>query len=651
MSGIGAIFWKHRNNTDALEVERLVQGLRVYGPDRQHKIETGPCALVYAHCSRTKIHDVDAGPVRGGDGRFAMVFDGRLDNRAELEAMLGVPNRKTLTDGELVMLGWEKWQKETPRYLAGPFVFLVWDQMANTLFAIRDHLGKYGLSFHETSERIVVATAPKALFGVSGVPRQADMQKVADQLVQLFHDGERSFYKDVSRIMPAHVMTVTAERSSQSRYWNLQDVPAIKPDDPMQLVEQGKELLAAATINCLRGSKNPASLITGGLDSSSVAVTALDHLPAEHTLTTYTSVPMDSWDGRCSRGAYGDETPFVKAIADMHPRLKPQFVKSEGLGMFHLLDDFIDVAGVAPRNTMNFFWIHDIHERASAAGHDVLLDGSMGNATLSWSGEGIYLDLLRKGRLRKLCSELFREGRKPRELAWVIYNKLFLPALPQNSVKFLRWAREGFPSWPLWALYSAMDRDAFARMNMQDRMDKYNWNFFTSGPFGKEIRQELMASAMVMEQADIMMGFKTLHRIDMRDPLADLRLTQWCFGLDEEAFRHKGHGRGLIRQIMHGKLPEVVLNNKASGSQAIDWHIRMSADLDMVADELSAIDDDADTSGLVDVKRLRALVRQWPDKDPLSRIRPDTTAAYHQVALPSAIAAGRLVRKAKGANR
>lgn len=651
MSGIGAIFWKQANHTDAVEVERLSQGLRIYGPDRQQKIERGPCALIYAHCARTNIHDQAAGPAQGGEGRFTLVFDGRLDNRAELEATLGVASGKNLTDAELVMLAWEKWRDDTPRFLAGPFVFLVWDSVEQMLFAVRDHLGKHGLSFHETPERIVVATAPKALFAVSGVPKQADMQKVADQLVQLFHDGERSFYKDISRVLPAHVMAVTRTRSTRSRYWDLRNVPEVKYADPQQCVEQGRELLAGAVANCLRGSKSPASFITGGLDSSTVAVAALEHLPANEHLTTYTWIPCVEWDGRCQPGAYGDETPFVRAIADMHPRLKPQFIRAEGLGMFHLLDDFIDIAGVAPRNTLNFCWIHDINEKASAAGHDVLLDGSMGNATLSWTGEGVYLDLLRQGRLRRLFSELFSSGRSPRQIAWLIYNRVILPAIPKDSVRFLRHAREGFPRWPMWQLFSAMAPDAFERMKMRERMDRYEWDFFVSGPFGKAARQELMASAMVMEQAEIMMGFKTLHRIDMRDPMSDLRLAQWSFGLGEEAFRHGGRGRGLVRQMMRGKLPDAVLNNKGAGGQVIDWHVRMSADLKRVEEELDALGDDEDTAPLVDVARLRKLVRDWPERDPLGRIRHDTTAAYHQVALPSTIAAGRLVRRAKGSNR
>jgi hypothetical protein len=51
-----------------------------------------------------------------------------------------------------------------------------------------------------------------------------------------------------------------------------------------------------------------------------------------------------------AEGTYGDERPFVEAIARMHPRLKPRFTSSEGIGLFHRLDDFIDLSGVAPRN-------------------------------------------------------------------------------------------------------------------------------------------------------------------------------------------------------------------------------------------------------------------------------------------------------------
>jgi hypothetical protein len=73
--------------------------------------------------------------------------------------------------------------------------------------------------------------------------------------------------------------------------------------------------------------------------------------------------------------------------------------------------------------------------------------------------------------------------------------------------------------------------------------------------------------------------------------------------------------------------------------------------MDRIREEIEACADDPDTSRYIDTDRFTALLDNWPDQDPLGRVRPDTTAAYFSVALASALAAGRLVRRAKGANR
>jgi hypothetical protein len=78
---------------------------------------------------------------------------------------------------------------------------------------------------------------------------------------------------------------------------------------------------------------------------------------------------------------------------------------------------------------MNFCWLHDIREQAVADGHDVLLEGGMGNATLSWGGEGALLEWLRRGRFSKLVPVLMGMAKRPRSLAWSVFNLLLIPAL------------------------------------------------------------------------------------------------------------------------------------------------------------------------------------------------------------------------------
>ncbi len=414
MSGIGAIVWHDgRGEADREQVARFGQALRVYGRDRQASIFSGPCALLYAHCARTTIHDPGGAPAEAAGGRYHLVFDGRLDRREELLERIGAGrDGMGWSDARLAAECWAKWHEDAPRHWSGEFAVLVWDAQERKLHCVRDQLGHRPLSWHRRSDgTVIVASAPMPMFAVDGVPREADEQKIADQLVQMFNDSERSFYRGIQRVKAAHLVTFSATDQRKTAYWSLADVTLREPPhDLRQLTEEGLELFDKATVQCLRGSVRPGAFMSGGLDSSSVAVSALKALPETQSLPTFTSLPSNEWDGRCPPGTYGDEQPFVEAIARLHPRLKPQYVRSEGFGMFHLLDEFIDFAGVAPRNTMNFCWLHEIRQTASEQGLDLLLEGSMGNATLSWGGEGTWLEWLRQGRLMPLARDMSARG-------------------------------------------------------------------------------------------------------------------------------------------------------------------------------------------------------------------------------------------------
>jgi asparagine synthase (glutamine-hydrolysing) len=655
MSGIGAIVWHDgRGEADREQAARFAQALRVYGRDRQDSCFSGPCVLLYAHCGPTTIHDPDAAPAEAGDGRYQLVFDGRLDRREELLQQLGAGREaRGWSDARLAAECWAKWRQDAPRHWSGEFAVIVWDALERELHCVRDQLGQRPLSWHRREDgAVVVATAPKPMFAVDGVPREADEQKIADQLVQLFNDSERSFYRGIQRFSAAQVVTLTASDMRKKVYWSLGDVVLRKrPYDIAQLAEEGLDLFDKATAECLRGSRRPGAFMSGGLDSSSVAVSALQALPPTQSLPTFTSLPSSDWDGRCPSGTYGDEKPFVEAIARMHPRLKPQYVRSEGLGMFHLLEEFIDLAGVAPRNTMNFCWLHEIRQTARDQGLDLLLEGGMGNAALSWGGEGAWLEWLRQGLLGPLARDIARVALRPRSLAWRVFNQMLVPSLPKRAALWVRNARSGFPNWPLWYNYSAINPAFFNELNMQRRLDEFGWDFYVTGDVGRDQRRRLLSEGPAEERGEISLGFRALHRIDVRDPFCDLKLLEWCFSLPDEVFYAGNRHRGLIKRMMQDRLPPEVLGNRGVGRQVIDWHARMTWDIDRIRDEVTACVDDPDAARYIDVARLNALLDNWPDTAPLGRVRPDTTAAFASVAMASSLAAGRLVRRAKGSNR
>ena len=61
--------------------------------------------------------------------------------------------------------------------------------------------------FHKTERFFAFATMPKGLFAVPDVPRELSEEKMADFLVLNHADHNTTFYRDIFRVLPAHLMT------------------------------------------------------------------------------------------------------------------------------------------------------------------------------------------------------------------------------------------------------------------------------------------------------------------------------------------------------------------------------------------------------------------------------------------------------------
>lgn len=611
------------------------------------------CGLAFAHAPNTPQSATDRQPIVNGSGGLSLVFDGRIDNRDELCSALRIESsdEKAWPDSRIALKSWERWGKCAPEHWVGEFAVLVWDNRTHTLTAVRDQLGERALSYHETADRIVVASAPRALFSFGGIPKEIDEQKLADSLVQLYHDGARSFYKNISRLKPAHRLIASSTCTTIEQYWSLENVPEIRLSSDHQYVDAATDLLSRAIKACLRRVGPVGAFMSGGLDSSTVAVSALQHLDDQERLPTFTWIPVKAWDGRCRPGVYGDESPFVEAIAAMHPRIDATLVRSEGHGIFHQLDDFLDFAGVAPRNAINLCWFHDIHMEAQARGLRVLLEGGAGNMSLSCDGEGILLEYLKNRDFKNFIQELFAGKFHTRVFLYRLIKMLLLPLAPDVVNDAWLRLRGHTNSLPLWHRCSAINPDFAKAMNIDERLDYYDFNYFMkTARDPRKVRKLLLTGDTNNEKADIQQAFRALYGIETRDPLNNRRLVEWCIGLPEGQFRRRGRGRWLIKRLMDSKLPPQVLRNPRIGEQVIDWHYRMTQDLPQIRDELEVIAGDPDASRYIDVSRIRTFLDDWPSKTPLKN-RPGHTYSYIPVSIGAALAAGRFVRRTKGANR
>ena len=69
-------------------------------------------------------------PFYNYEKQLTITADAIIDNRDELFEKLQVDysDRKNMADSELILLSYQKWGEEAPKYLVGDFAFMIWDE-------------------------------------------------------------------------------------------------------------------------------------------------------------------------------------------------------------------------------------------------------------------------------------------------------------------------------------------------------------------------------------------------------------------------------------------------------------------------------------------------------------------------------------------
>jgi asparagine synthase (glutamine-hydrolysing) len=134
--------------------------------------------------------------------------------------------------------------------------------------------------------------------------------------------------------------------------------------------------------------------------------------------------------------------------------------------------------------------------------------------------------------------------------------------------------------------------------------------------------------------------------IDTRDPTADRRLIEFCLSVPMEQILRGGKLRALARRALSDRLPADVLNEPRRGYQAADWHEGLTKGRNALALEVQRLEECKPAARLLDLRRMRRLVEDWPT----AGWESDVVRIPYRLALLRGISVGHFLRKASGSN-
>ncbi|KQX19301.1 MULTISPECIES: asparagine synthetase B family protein [unclassified Sphingomonas] len=625
------------------DIDRLGSAALTYGGGKGRIWRGDTAALVLTPQAFTPEDRLDRLPAGFMGGSSQLVFDGRLDNRDELIASLNLPKSDAarLGDAALVMAAFERWGTDAcPRFI-GAFAFAWWNDIERRLVLGVDATGGRSIFAHDDGSRLAFATRPSAVLALSGADRRIDKEAMAHLLLARAMPAGATPFQGVFRLPPAGLLDWHKGRQTVHRYWQPDLGRRIRYRDPRDYVEAGRELLDRVVAASLRANGPVACQLSGGLDSSGVAATAA-RLLAPSRLLTFTSVPDSTAPLPAERPrAFFDESGHARATAALYPNIEAQFVPAGDItpgeeDATRLFWEF----GLPVRNFMIFAAWEPLYARARASGASVVLTGTSGNFTLSWKSEALLADLARSGRLMEVARQLRGLHRNGYRLRSQLRQNLFAYAVPGRLRNLSRGWRGTQDDWQLRSSASGALAACVDARAITDTMLEV--------PSGRDRDRRLRLAFLEKNwsQNQWLAASPYVGGCDLRDPLGDRRLVDFCLALPIELWQRDGRPRSFAREVLSDRMPQQVVSEHRRGYQNGDWFYRLTQLRPVFMAELDRLEASPAAREMLDLPRLRAVAENWPtDADAAMARATDMLDLFGR-----GIHYGRFIRWVEGSN-
>lgn len=261
-------------------LERGLGTLHHRGPDGQ-KTWVSPDYQVGLGHARLSVIDLKTGdqPIANEDESAWIIANGEFYDyeRVQTELERCGHRLRTRSDSEIALHLYEDLGTRSLHRLRGEFAFILWDDRARKLVAVRDRFGVKPLFYAVHDGALYLASEIKALFA-AGVPASWDAEAVYYSLG--FRPPGRTQFSGVHAVPPGHFLTADASGIFLTQYWDityppLEDMPPVLSDG--EYIEGFRSVLDEAVRLRLRADVPVACYLSGGIDSCAVLGLAARH--------------------------------------------------------------------------------------------------------------------------------------------------------------------------------------------------------------------------------------------------------------------------------------------------------------------------------------------------------------------------------------
>ncbi len=275
MSGLCGIVDLRGAPVDPTELAPMVDAAAYRGRDGVVTWHGVGAALAYQSTIVTPESRRERQPAVDPATGVVLMADVRLDDRDDLIAALrhepGLRDVRSPTDVDLILAAFRAWGEAGVARLVGDFALVVWDPTRRRLFAARDALGVRPLVYRREGHRIHFASEVRQVLAAPGVTADVFEPAIAAHLVGRFEDPSWTPYEGVHNLPAGHALTAEAGTERVARFWDVDPGRRLRLRSEEAYVEAFRDVFERAVADRLRSERPVGVLLSGGVDSGSVA--------------------------------------------------------------------------------------------------------------------------------------------------------------------------------------------------------------------------------------------------------------------------------------------------------------------------------------------------------------------------------------------
>ncbi|MES2646939.1 MAG: asparagine synthase (glutamine-hydrolyzing) [Bacteroidota bacterium] len=531
MCGIAGIIYQQPSLNAIADIRKITELVAYRGPDGYGFWNKGNVYFGHRRLSIIDLTEAGAQPMEYNG--YVITYNGEVYNYLELKASLEKLGYafKTQCDTEVILAAYQCWGPGCLNRFNGMWSFAIYDPYKNLVFCSRDRFGVKPFYYLQQQDKLVFGSEIKQLLPFVQNVKANEQALIHYLAFSITDNADESFFAGIKNLPGSHYLTydLLSFKIEIKRYYSISVDSQVQHMNYADALSEFKNHFNRSVALRMRSDTEVGGCLSGGLDSSLVALTVARNHKNETPFNAFTAASIDPLQ---------NDAPFAKLVADSL-QLNWHLTTPAASNVSH---DFTAVCTIMeePVVTPSVFMQHYVMQKANECGLKVLLDGQ--GADESLLGYSRYIGAL----ARQL------KGVDKWRFLWQAKQQYGLDK-SQLAVSFFY-----FSNWQLRKKYALLKLKGINRRYL-NQVDN---DYFRQLSEAYKDPLELQKMEITSSQLPALLRYEDRNSmyfsIETRLPFLDWQLLEFNLSLPANFKIKNGWSKYPIRESLNGQLPDEI---------------------------------------------------------------------------------------------